>query len=130
MVMNENELSRLVIGKGIEVHRTLGPGLLENVYKECLAHALISVGLDVKKEVVVPVVYEDIKLQCGYRIDLLVEDKLVIEVKSVQQLGELHFAQLLTYLKLGDFSLGLLMNFNTVRLIDGCRRVIHGQIGS
>jgi GxxExxY protein len=126
--MNENQLSHLVIGNAIQVHRQLGPGLLENVYKECLAHALMNAGANVQKEVPVPVVFQGIKLGCGYRLDLLVESKLVIEIKSVEQLNDIHLAQVLTYLRLGDYKLGLLLNFNVIRMMDGCRRVINGQI--
>lgn len=126
--MNENQLSNFVIGTAIEVHRQLGPGLLENVYKECLAQGLINKGINVQKEVPVPVVYQGIKLQCGYRLDLLVEGKLVIEIKSVDQLNDIHIAQVLTYLRLGDYRLGLLLNFNVIKIKDGCRRLINGQI--
>lgn len=126
--MNENQLSHVVIGIVIDVHRQLGPGLLESVYKECLAHALINAGLQVQKEVAVPVVFHGLKLSCGYRLDLLVERKLVLEIKSVEQLNDIHMAQVLTYLKLGDYRLALLLNFNVLRIKDGCRRIINGQI--
>jgi GxxExxY protein len=126
--MNENKIASVVIGVAIEVHRQLGPGLLENVYKECLAHALIEAGLSVEKEVPVPVIFHDIKLPCGYRIDLLVEGILLIEIKSVERLNDIHIAQVLTYLKLGDYRLGLLMNFNVLKLKDGFRRLINGQV--
>ena len=121
--MTENEISNKVIGIAIEVHNALGPGLLENVYKECLYHKIKQAGFKVEKEKSIPLIFEDVKLECGYRIDLLVEEKLVIELKSVETLSELHFAQTLTYLKLGNYKLGLLLNFNTVLLKEGIRRV-------
>lgn len=123
--MTENELSNIFIGIAIDVHRNLGPGLLENAYKECLFYKLSKEGFFVEKEKVMPLVYEDIKLDCGYRIDLLVENKLVIELKSVEELNEVHFAQTLTYLKLGEFKLGLLINFNVDLLKHGIKRVVN-----
>ena len=123
--MTENEISNKVIGIPIEVHNALGPGLLENVYKECLYHKIKQAGFKVEKEKSIPLIFEDVKLECGYRIDLLVEEKLVIELKSVETLSELHFAQTLTYLKLGNYKLGLLLNFNTVLLKEGIRRVVN-----
>lgn len=123
--MTENELSNIVIGIAIDVHRTLGPGLLENAYKECLFYKLRKEGFLVEKEKVMPLVYEDIKLDCGYRVDLLVENKLVLELKSVEDLNDVHFAQTLTYLKLGKFKLGLLINFNVDLLKHGIKRVVN-----
>lgn len=123
--MTENELSNIVIGIAIDVHRTLGPGLLENAYKECLFYKLRKEGFLVEKEKVMPLVYEDVKLDCGYRIDLLVENKLVLELKSVEDLNDVHFAQTLTYLKLGKFKLGLLINFNVDLLKHGIKRVVN-----
>ncbi len=126
--MNENELSNRIIGYAIEVHNTLGPGLLEGAYKECLYYKIIKSGLFAEKEKPLPLVFEEVKMECGYRIDILVEKKLLLEIKSVEALNDLHLAQTLTYLKVGDFKLGLLINFNTVRLKDGIKRVINGQI--
>jgi GxxExxY protein len=123
--MNENELSRIIIGKAIEVHRNLGPGLLESVYKECLFYELNNSGFYTIKERPVPLIYEDIELDCGYRIDILVENKVVIEIKSIDLLTQVHLAQILTYLKIGHFKLGLLINFNVVLLRDGIRRVVN-----
>ena len=123
--MTENEISNKVIGFAIEVHNALGPGLLENVYKECLYHKIKQAGFKVEKEKTIPLIFEDVKLDCGYRIDLLVEEKLVIELKSVETLSKLHFAQTLTYLKLGNYKLSLLLNFNTVLLKEGIRRVVN-----
>ena len=124
--MTENEISNKVIGNGIEVHSALGPGLLESAYKECLYYKLISSGFLVEKEKAMPLVFENVKLECGYRIDLLVEKKLVIEIKSVEALNDIHLAQTLTYMKLGNYKLGLLMNFNVLRLRDGIKRVVNG----
>lgn len=124
-VMTENELSNKVIGIAIEVHKTLTPGLLESAYKESLYYKLVQAGYYVEKEKPMPLVYEAVKLNVGYRIDLLVERKLVIEVKAVQSLTDIDLAQTLTYLKLGNFKLGLLMNFNTLKLKDGIKRVVN-----
>ena len=123
--MTENEISKIVIGCAIEVHRELGAGLLESAYQECLLYELKKKGLKVKKEVLMPVVYKDVVLDHGYRIDLLVEDKVVIELKTVENLTDVHFAQVLTYLKLGNFHLGLLMNFHVAVLKDGIRRIVY-----
>ncbi len=124
--MTENELSNKIIGLAIEVHSILGPGLLESAYKECLCYKIGKSGLFVEKEKPMPLILEEVKLECGYRIDLLVEKKLVIETKSVEALNDVHLAQVLTYLKLGNFKLGLLMNFNVVKLKDGIKRVVNG----
>jgi GxxExxY protein len=126
--MNENELSNRIIGLAIEIHKTLGPGLLESAYSACLFHKLTQAGMFVEKEKTVPLIYENIKLECGYRIDLLVERKLVIEVKSIEAFTDVHIAQTLTYLRLGHYKLGLLINFNVVRLKEGIKRVINGDI--
>ena len=123
--MNENELSRIIIGKAIEVHKILGPGLLESAYKECLYYEVINSGLYVAKEVPMPVVYKEVKLDHGYRIDLLVENKVVIELKTVDAFTDVHEAQILTYLKLGNFKLGLLMNFNVSILKNGLKRYVN-----
>lgn len=104
--MKENELANKVIGIAIEVHKSLGPGLLESAYKECLYYKISKSGLWVEKEKPMPLIFEDVKLDCGYRIDLLVEKTLVIELKSVDALNEVHLAQTLTYLKIGGFKLG------------------------
>ncbi|MCR4033910.1 MULTISPECIES: GxxExxY protein [Flavobacterium] len=121
--MNENEISTIIIGLAIQVHRTLGPGLLENVYKECLFYKIKQCGLIVEKEKPMPLVFEEIQLDCGYRIDLLVENKFVIEIKAVESLTVNHLAQTLTYIKLGNYKLGLLINFNESLLKNGIRRV-------
>ena len=120
--MNYNNVTDEVISKSIKVHRKLGPGLLESAYRECLFYELQKSGFNVKKEVPLPLVYEDVKLDHGYRIDLLVEDKIVLELKTVDQLNEVHQAQILTYLKLGEFPIGYLLNFNVKLLKDGIKR--------
>lgn len=123
--MNENELSNKLIGFGIEVHRALGPGLLESAYKECLYYKICKSGFNVEKEKPIPLMFEEVKLDCGYRLDLVVEQKLVVEIKSVDSLNAIHLAQVLTYLKLGNYKLGLLINFNVLMLKDGIKRVVN-----
>ena len=123
--MTENEISNTIIGLAIDVHKSLGPGLLEIAYKECLFFKINQFGLFVEKEKAMPLIFEDIKLDCCYRVDLLVEKKLVIEIKSVASLNDIHLAQTLTYLKLGNYKLGLLINFNEVLLKTGIRRVVN-----
>jgi len=124
--MTENEIASKVIGQAIEVHKALGPGLLESAYQECLFYKLNQVGIYVEKEKAMPLVFEEVKLECGYRIDLLVENKVVIELKSVDTLNDVHLAQTLTYMKLGDYKLGLLINFNVSLLKNGIRRIVNG----
>lgn len=126
--MTENELATKVIGIAIEIHRDLGPGLLEKAYEECLAYKLKKAGLLVERQKPVPLVYEEVHLECGYRLDLVVNNRLVIEVKSCEALHEIFFAQTLTYMKFGGYRLGLLINFNVLRLKDGIRRIINGQL--
>ena len=123
--MTENEISSKIIGAAIEVHKQLGPGLLESTYETCLAYELKQMGLDVKQQQALPVVYKEVKLDAGYRIDLLIENKVIIEIKSVEALADIHTAQLLTYLKLKDLKLGLLINFNSVRVVDGLKRIVN-----
>jgi GxxExxY protein len=123
--MNENEISNRIIGLAISVHQALGPGLLESAYKECLFYRIKKEGYLVEKEKPMPLIYEEVKLDCGYRIDLLVEDKVVIEIKSIETLNNVHLAQILTYMKLGGYKLGLLINFNVSMLKDGIKRVIN-----
>ena len=125
--MKENELSHIVIGLAIDIHSSLGPGLLESAYQECLFYKLNKEGFKVEKEKTMPLIFEGLKLDCGYRIDLLVENKLVIEIKRVDALNEIHLAQTLTYLKLGKYKLGLLINFNTILLKSGIKRIINGN---
>lgn len=120
----ENKLATEVIGAAINVHKLLGPGLLESVYKECLFYELVKMGLYVEKEKPLPVIYQEIRLECGYRLDLLVENKLIVETKAVEELNKIHMAQVLTYLKISGCQLGLLINFNVVMVKDGIKRVI------
>jgi GxxExxY protein len=126
----ENRLSRIIIGKAIEVHKNLGPGLLESAYQECLQYELISCGLDVEKEKSLPIIYKKIRLDHGYRIDLLIENKVVIEIKTVDALTDVHSAQVLTYMKLGNYKLGLLINFDVTLLKSGIKRFINNPISS
>jgi len=120
--MESSELTGIVIGKAIEVHKNLGPGLLESAYQECLYYELLNEGLSVVKEKPLPVIYKEVKLDHGYRIDLLVENKLVVEIKTLECFTDVHTAQVLTYMKLGNFELGLLINFNVKLLKDGIKR--------
>ena len=123
--MKENDLAYKVIGLAIEVHNVLGPGLLESAYQECLFYKIEKEGLQVVKEKAMPLIYEEVKLDVGYRIDMIIEDKFIVEVKSVEALTDVHLAQLLTYLRLSDCRLGLLINFNVKLLKEGVRRVIN-----
>ncbi len=119
-------VSRLVLNAALKVHSALGPGLLESTYEACLAQELRNAGLTVQTQVPLPVVYDGLKLEIGYRIDLLVEDLVIVEAKSVEALAPIHQAQMLSYLKLSGKSLGLLINFNVAHLKDGMRRFVMG----
>lgn len=119
-----NEITEKIIGCAIEVHRQLGPGLLESTYETCLLYELQKTGLDVKKQVGLPLVYKEINLEVGYRMDFWVEDAVIVEIKSVEALTDVHTAQVLTYLKLSNSRIGLLINFNVLRLKDGIKRLI------
>ena len=123
--MTENELSRVVVGCALKVHSALGPGLLESAYEACLEYELIKNGLLVEVQKPLPLIYQTVKLECGYRVDMLVERKLIVEVKAVEALAEIHFAQVLTYLRLSDLRLALMLNFNVVHMKDGLRRVVN-----
>ncbi|KQO34477.1 GxxExxY protein [Flavobacterium sp. Leaf82] len=123
--MSENELSRIVFNCALKVHQTLGPGLLESAYEECLFYELKNTGLEIEKQKSLPLIYEKVKLDIGYRLDIIIENKLILEIKSVDALNEIHFAQLLTYLKLTNCKLGLLINFNVVLIKNGIRRVVN-----
>ena len=125
-MMTENEIANKTIGLALGIHKVLGPGLLESTYKECMYYKIGKSGLYVEKEKPIPLVFEEVKLECGYRIDLLVERKVVIEIKSVEALNDIHLAQTLTYMKLGNYKLALLINFNSVLLRNGIRRLING----
>mgnify|MGYP000691587566 FL=1 len=126
--MTENEISKIVFECALKVHKNLGPGLLESAYEECLFYELKKSNLFVEKQKALPLIYEEVKLDVGYRIDLIVENKFIIEVKSVETLNEVHLAQVLTYLRLSDCKLGLLINFNVKLLKEGVRRVINGSL--
>ncbi len=123
--MHENEISEIIIGCAIRVHKSLGPGLLESAYEECLFYELQKTGLQVVKQKALPLVYEEVKLDCGYRVDLLVENKVIVEIKSVEALNDIFLAQVLTYLRLSNCKLGLLINFNVNKLKEGIRRVVN-----
>ena len=124
MNKEKDPLTEQVIGLAIEVHRGLGPGLLESAYEECLCHELDRSGMAFKRQVPLPVVYKSVKLVCGYRVDIVVEDSLIIELKTVERILSVHEAQLLTYLKLSGLHTALLLNFNTAVLKDGIRRIV------
>ena len=122
--MSENEIGTLILDAAFEVHKTLGPGLLESSYEHCLAYELLNKGLRTALQKPLPLVYKETKLECGYRIDLLVEDKVIVEVKAVEAIHDIHLAQVLTYLKLTNCKLGYLLNFNVVQLKSGIKRVV------
>lgn len=126
MQMETNEITNKIIGCAIKVHKVLGPGLLESAHQACLYYELVKSGLHVEKEKALPLVYEEVKLDCGYRMDFLIEHRVVVEVKSVESLTDIHLAQVLTYLKLSENRFGLLINFNVVKLKDGVKRVVNG----
>ena len=118
-------ITKQIIGASMDVHRALGPGLLESVYESCLEFDLIERGLDVQRQVALPVSYKQVKLEAGYRVDLLIEKRVIVEVKAVEQVGPVHKAQLLTYLKLSNLKVGLLINFNVDVLKKGISRIVH-----
>jgi len=122
--MNIEEVFKKVLDCSFQVHTALGPGLLESAYEECLFYELVNAGLKVEKQKPLPLVYKDVKLDAGYRVDLFVEKSVVVEIKSVEALADIHLAQILTYLKLSGCKLGLLVNFNVRHLKDGIKRVI------
>jgi GxxExxY protein len=124
--MGENEIGEIVIGAAIRVHRALGPGMLESTYEACLAHEISKRGLGVQRQASLPLHYDGIDLEAAYRLDLLVDDKVVVEVKAVEQMTRVYDAQLLSYLRLGNFKLGYLINFNVVLLKDGLKRMVNG----
>ena len=123
--MNNNELTKTIIGAAIEVHRSLGPGLLESTYEACLFYEIEQCGLYVEKQVELPVRYKNVHLEIGYKIDLIIENQVIVELKSVKELLPIHTAQLITYLKLSKKSVGLLVNFNEAKLIDGIKRIVN-----
>jgi len=126
--MTENEISKVVFDCSLKVHKELGPGLLESAYEECLFYELKKSGLKIEKQKPLPLIYEDVKLEAGYRVDIIIEDKFIIEIKAVEALNDVHLAQLLTYLKLADCKLGMLINFNVTLIKNGIKRVINGKL--
>jgi GxxExxY protein len=123
--MDFEDLTGKIIKCAMDVHAALGPGLLENVYKECLYYKLGKTGIFVEKEKPLPLIFEEVALDCGYKLDLLVENKIVIELKSVKKIESVHLAQILTYMKLGKYKVGLIINFNVSSLKDGIKRVVN-----
>ena len=126
--MHENEISKIIFDLGLKIHKNLGPGLLESAYEECLFYEISKAGLFVEKQKPMPLIYEEVKLDIGYRMDLLVEKSVVIEVKSGEALNDVHLAEVLTYLKLSGCRLGLLINFNTNLFKNGYRRILNGNV--
>lgn len=126
--MTENELSKIVFEAGLKIHRKLGPGLFENVYEECLFYELRKQNLKVEKQVTLPIVYEELRINNAFRIDILVESKLILEIKAVEYINPSHKAQLLTYLKMTGYKLGLLINFNEEIFKGGVSRIINGYL--
>ena len=123
--LSENEITEMIIGCAIKVHKALGPGLLESAYEECLSYELSKTPLEIERQRPLPLIYEEVKLECGYRADLSANRKVIIEVKSIEALNDIHLAQILTYLKLANCKVGLLINFNVLKLTDGIRRVVN-----
>lgn len=124
-MMTENEISTIIIGAALDIHRSHGPGLLESAYEAMLAHDLIELGLRVQVQVPMPLIYKQVRQDVGYRLDMVIEDKVIVEIKSVETLAPVHFAQTLTYLKLSDKKLALLINFNTKLMKDGIHRIVN-----
>jgi GxxExxY protein len=127
-MITEEEISKIVFESALKVHKNLGPGLLESAYEECLFYELKKHNIRVEKQKPLPLIYEDVKMEVGYRIDIIIEDKFIVEVKSVEALNDVHLAQLLTYLRLSNCKLGLLINFNVNLLKNGVKRVINGTL--
>ena len=123
--MTENEIGEAVLGAAMKVHSAVGPGLLESVYETCLTHELRKQGFDVQRQVALPVEYDGQRIDTGFRLDILVAEKVVVEVKAVERTAPIHTAQVLTYLKLGGFKLGYLLNFNVVHMRDGIKRLVN-----
>ena len=124
--MNENEIGTRLIGAAIKVHSALGPGLLEGAYELCLVHELLQNGIVARRQVPLPIRYGEVKIEGAYRLDLLLEETVVVELKAVEKILPLHSAQLLSYLKLGGYRLGYLLNFNVLRMRDGIKRLANG----
>jgi GxxExxY protein len=127
-MVTEDEISKIAFEAALKVHKALGPGLLESAYEECLFYELKKSNLKVEKQKPLPLVYEEVRLEVGYRIDIIIEDKFIVEIKSVEALNDVHLAQILTYLRLTNCKLGLLINFNVKLLKNGVRRIINGSL--
>ena len=128
MEITENDIARIVFESGLQIHKILGPGLLESAYEECLYFDLVNAGLKVEKQKSLPLIYKEIKLDAGYRVDFLIENKVIVEIKSIETLHPIHTAQVLTYLKLSECKLALLINFNVSLFKDGVKRIIRGSL--
>ena len=126
--MTENDIAKMVFNSALKVHKALGPGLLESAYEECLFYELQKSGINVEKQKPLPLIYEDVIMEVGYRVDIMIENKFIIEVKSVDAINDVHLAQILTYLKLADCKLGMLINFNVTLIKNGIKRVINGTL--
>ena len=126
--ISENEIARVVYEAGYTVHKALGPGLLESAYEECMFYELKKTNLKVEKQKALPLIYDEVRLDIGYRLDLIIEDKFIVEIKAVESLNDIHLAQILTYLRLSDCKLGMLINFNVTLLKNGVKRVINGTL--
>jgi GxxExxY protein len=121
--MTENEISEIIFDCALNVHKALGPGLLESAYEECMFYEIKKTGVKIEKQKPLPLIYEDVKLEIGYRVDLMIENKVILEIKSVETLNDVHMAQVLTYLKLSDCKLGMLINFNVALIKNGIKRI-------
>ena len=126
--MTENEIASIVFESALKVHKRLGPGLLESAYEECMFYELKKKNLKVEKQKALPLIYDEVRLDIGYRLDLIIEDKFIVEIKAVESLNDIHLAQILTYLRLSDCKLGMLINFNVTLLKNGVKRVINGTL--
>ena len=124
--MNEEEIIKIVLDEAFYIHKTIGPGMLENVYKTCLAYRLVKRALHVEVEKPVPVIFEEVKMECGYRADLVVERRVIIDTKTIEAIGDLQIAQVLTYLRFLNLRYGLILNFHTLLFKNGIRRVVNG----
>ncbi len=123
--MTENEITEVVIGCAIKVHKSLGPGLLESAYEECMDYELQKTILEIERQKPLPLMYEEVRLDCGYRLDFMANKKVIIEIKSIEALNDIHLAQILTYLRLSECKVGLLINFNVLKLTNGLKRVVN-----
>lgn len=123
IMLRENEIARLVLDVAFKIHRQYGPGLFESVYEEIFCYELAKLGIDFKRQHPIPLMHETIRLEAGYRADLIIENRVIVELKSVEKLADIHFKQVLTYLRLANLRLGMLINFNTVYLKDGIHRI-------